>query len=105
MKRDHESDPPTAAVQHLRMMARGKKSVAPEPKMERLAPTAYGHPQDATARDLGLNRLLSCEYDGLIASLAQKNDPIVGPLLCMPREQVQGRLHDTLFQEQPWCMV
>jgi hypothetical protein len=50
------------------MMARAKKSVAPEPKMERHAPEAYWHPQDATERDLGLKRLLSCEYDGFIAS-------------------------------------
>ena len=94
MKRDHESDPPTAAVEHLRMMARGKKSVAPEPKMERHAPEAYWHPQDATERDLGLKRLLSCEYDGFIAQLAQTYDPLIGPLLCMPREQVQGRMHN-----------
>ena len=87
------------------MMARAKKSVAPAPKMERHASEAYWHPQDATERDLGLKRLLSCEYDGFMASLAQTYDPLIGPLLCMPREQVQGRLHDTLFQEQPWCMV
>ena len=62
--------------------------------MERHAPEAYWHPQDATERDLGLKRLLSCEYDGFIAQLAQTYDPLIGPLLCMPREQVQGRMHN-----------
>ena len=71
-------------------MARAEGS--PEPQTEGHSTETYWHPKDATERDLALKRLLSCDYDGFISSLALSYDPTIGHLLCMPRGQVQGRL-------------
>ena len=69
--------------------------VSPKPQTERHSTeTNDWHPKDAAERDLALKRLLSCDYDGFISSLVNTYDPTIGPLLCMPREQVQGRLHN-----------
>ena len=69
---------------------------SPEPQTEGHSTETYWHPKDAAERDLALKRLLSCDYDGFIASLAFSYDPTIGPLLCMPRGQVQGRLHNMI---------
>ena len=73
-------------------MARVKGS--PEPQTEGHSTETYWHPKDAAERDLALKRLLSCDYDGFMSSFSLSYDPTIGHLLCMPREQVQGRLHN-----------
>ena len=73
-------------------MARAEGS--PQPQTEGHSTERYWHPKDAAERDLALKRLLRCDYDGFISSLVNTYDPTIGPLLCMPREQVQGRLHN-----------
>jgi len=72
----------------------------PQVKGSRVVPEAsttseaYWLPEDAAQRDVKLKRLLRCEYDGFLSALFQTYAPEAGPLLCMPRQQVAGRLQN-----------
>ena len=54
----------------------------------------FGTQQMLPAATWLLKRLLSCGYDGFLSALTFTYGPMAGPLLCMPREQVQGRVHN-----------